>query len=171
MMLAVMSPWRTRGLVLLLLGGVWLPACGDDDGEDRCGPSHATVTRVIDGDTVELDTGERVRLLMVDTPETTGGATDCYGQEAKQYTTSVLLDQEVDLAYDVECEDQYGRLLAYVTVNGRELNTLLVERGYACVLHISPNGDDRETEFETLEYLAQQGGVGLWGACTEVTCD
>jgi len=144
------------------------PGCSDDD---RCGPSSDTVVRVIDGDTIELSGGETVRLLMIDTPETTGGATDCYGQEAKQYLTTTLITQEVDLAYDVVCEDQYGRLLAYVSLNGRELNTVMVERGYACVLHIPPNGDDREEEFETLEYVARTNGVGMWGACQEVTCD
>jgi micrococcal nuclease len=158
------------GAGLALVALLAATGCGDDDGADRCGPTHATVTHVVDGDTVDLATGERVRLLMVDTPETTGGATDCYGQEAKLYTTTTLLGQEVDLAYDVQCEDQYGRLLAYVSIAGREVNSLLVERGYACVLHIPPNGDDRETEFETLEYLAREGGVGLWGACEEVTC-
>jgi micrococcal nuclease len=145
------------------------PGCQND--EERCGPSRGTVVRVVDGDTIELSSGETVRLLMIDTPETTGGATDCYGQEAKQYLTTTLITQEVDLAYDAVCEDQYGRLLAYVSLNDRELNTVMVERGYACVLHIPPNGDDREEEFETLEYLARTGGVGMWGVCQEVTCD
>jgi len=129
------------------------------------------VVRVIDGDTIELTSGETVRLLMIDTPETTGGATDCYGQEAKQYLTVALIGQNIDLAYDTQCEDQYGRLLAYVSLDGRELNTLMVERGYACVLHIPPNGNDREEEFESLEYLARTNGVGMWGVCQEVTCD
>lgn len=151
--------------VLLLWTG-----CSGSDPQSRCGPTSALVARVIDGDTVELEGGERVRFLMVDTPETTGGATDCYGPEATQFTRSALEGQKVELRYDVQCEDRYGRLLAYVFVDGREINTLLVERGYACVLHIPPNGTDRRTEFETLEYLARTGGVGMWGACAEVTC-
>ncbi|MDY0001829.1 MAG: thermonuclease family protein [Polyangia bacterium] len=162
-----LSPWI---LAPALLGPV-VAACSDDDAENRCGPRRATVSNIVDGDTVDLSTGERVRLLMVDTPETTGGANDCYGQEAKQYTMSALLGQEVELGYDVQCEDQYGRLLAYVSVQGREFNALLVERGYACVLYIPPNGQDRRDEYETLEYLARTNGVGMWGACAEVTCD
>lgn len=157
---------RALLLMTLCVGGA---GCSDDD--SRCGPASGTVVRVIDGDTFELGSGETVRLLMVDTPETTGGATDCYGPEAKQYLTTTLITQEVDLAYDKVCTDQYDRLLAYVFLNGRELNTTLVERGYACVLHIPPNGDDREEEFETLEYLAQSSGTGMWGVCEEVTCD
>ena len=160
-----------RAAVLATVAVAATAAVACEEPEDgRCGPSHGVVTRIVDGDTVELETGETLRFLMVDTPETTSGATDCYGQEAKAYTTSLLLDQEVTLEYDVECEDRYGRLLAYVSVAGREINTLLVERGYACVLHIPPNGEDRVTEFETLEYQARSLGVGVWGACEEVTC-
>ncbi len=144
------------------------PGCEPDE---RCGPASGTVVRVIDGDTIELSSGEIVRLLMIDTPETTGGATDCYGQEAKQWLTTTLITHDVTLDYDVQCEDQYGRLLAYVSLNGNELNTRMVELGYACVLHISPNGDDREDEFDGLELVAQTNGVGMWGACQEVTCD
>lgn len=156
--------------LVVLLPTMWLagPGCEPDE---RCGPSHATVVRVIDGDTVELSGGETVRLLMIDTPETTGGATDCFGQEAKQYLTTALITQEIDLDYDVVCEDRYGRLLAYVSLNGHEINTRMVELGYARVLHIPPNGDDREEEFESLEYLACASGAGLWGACGEVTCE
>lgn len=152
-------------LVTMIAAG---PGCSDDD---RCGPHSGTVVRVIDGDTIELSSGETVRLLMIDTPETTGGATDCYGPEAKEFLTIALITQEVDLDYDVVCKDQYGRLLAYVSLNGHELNTRMVELGYACVLHIPPNGDDREEEFESLEYLARTDGVGMWGVCQEVTCD
>lgn len=155
-------------LVFLSTMSVAGPGCQDDQ---RCGPASSIVVRVIDGDTIELSGGEIVRLLMIDTPETTGGATDCFGPEARQYLTTTLITQQIDLTYDTQCEDRYGRLLAYVSLNGRELNTVMVERGYACVLHIPPNGDDREEEFESLEYLARMGGVGMWGVCQEVTCD
>jgi micrococcal nuclease len=141
------------------------------DGDERCGPSTATVARVIDGDTVELTSGERVRYLMIDTPETTGGKNDCFGAEAVAFNRQAVEGREVSLAYDEVCEDDYGRLLAYVTVGGRELNALMVERGYACVLQIAPNGADRADEFDDLEYAAKTGMAGLWGACDEVTCD
>jgi micrococcal nuclease len=78
--------------------------------------------------------------------------------------------RRVQLAYDVECEDRYGRLLAYVTVDGREVNTLLVERGFACVLHIPPNGNDRADEFQALQSAARSVGRGLWGYCSERPC-
>ncbi len=83
----------------------------------------------------------------------------------------MVLGKEVKLAYDVECEDRYGRLLAYVSVAGRELNTLIIERGYGCVLYIPPSGEDREEEFLGLEAIAEAEGRGVWGACEDVPCE
>jgi micrococcal nuclease len=129
------------------------------------------VARAIDGDTIELESGETVRYLMIDTPESTGGATDCFGSNAAQFNADLVVGESVSLAYDVECEDRFGRLLAYVTLDDQEVNTLMVERGYACVLHIPPNGEDRVDEFEALEDAARAAGAGMWGICEDVTCD
>ncbi|MGE3458645.1 MAG: thermonuclease family protein, partial [Kofleriaceae bacterium] len=62
-------------------------------------------------------------------------------------------------------------LLAYVSVAGQEVNSLLIERGYGCVLHIAPNGDDRIVELEALEAAAKAAGRGLWGACDPIPCN
>lgn len=141
------------------------------DADGRCGPRSGTVMRAIDGDTVELTSGERVRYLMVDTPESTNGKDDCFGAEAAEFNRQAVEGREISLVYDEVCEDDYGRLLAYVSVGDREINALLVERGYACVLQIPPNGADRSDEFDDLEYAAKSAMVGVWGACEEVTCD
>ena len=141
-----------------------------DDGEDRCGPREAVVERVIDGDTVVLTSGERVRYLGVDTPEITGGKDECYGAEAAELNRQLVDGKRVVLHYDVECEDRYGRLLAWIEVDGRDVNGLLVERGLACVLIIPPNGQDRREELERLEARARAGLAGMWGSCEEVPC-
>ncbi len=125
----------------------------------------ALVARAIDGDTVELDTGERVRYLMVDTPESTTEL-ECYGENAKTFNRDLVEGKQVTLRYDVEREDRFGRTLAYVTVDGDEVNTLIIERGFGCVLYIEPNGTDRLDEFQDLEAAARQANRGLWGACT-----
>jgi len=142
-----------------------LAGCPTDT--SRCGPTTGVVARVIDGDTVELESGETIRYLMVDTPETFGGE-ECYGPEAKQFNTDVVLGKAVSLKYDVECTDRFDRTLAYVTVTegNREINSLLIERGFACVLYIPPNGADRRSELENLEELAQQQNRGLWNPDT-----
>jgi micrococcal nuclease len=129
----------------------------------------ATVTSVVDGDTVDISTGERVRYLMVDTPEL--GSSDCFAAEARQFNIDLVLGKQVTLALDVEPEDQFGRTLAYVTVDGVEVNARLVDRGYACVLHIPPNGTDRKAEFDALEAAAKAAGRGMWGNCAEVACE
>ncbi|HEY0137006.1 MAG TPA: thermonuclease family protein [Nannocystis sp.] len=154
-----------------------LVACAPDaqtstDPISLCGPSKATVASVIDGDTIVLDTGEKVRYLMIDTPEITSGKHDCYGEEARDYNEELVLGQEVSLTYDVECSDRYGRLLAYVEAPDGEMNTLLLERGFACLLVLPPNGAERESEFATLALEARQSGEGMWTACEgAVACD
>lgn len=156
-----------RAAALALLG--WACAgCGTEPGSD-CGPSSGEVARVIDGDTIELTTGEKIRYLMVDTPESTTD-TECYGQQAKDFNLSLVNGQTVELRYDVQCTDRYDRLLAYVFIEGTEVNRLMVERGYACVLHISPNGDDVASEYEALESAAKSAGKGLWGFCSSSPC-
>jgi len=128
------------------------------------------VDRVVDGDTIVLRSGERIRYLLVDTPESTGGKVECFGAAAARFNTDLVLGQEVELTYDVECRDRFDRLLAYVTVAGQDVSRLLVERGYACVLHIPPNGEDRADELEAIEARARAEGRGLWGECQVRPC-
>lgn len=134
-------------------------------GGSPCGATEAKVTRVVDGDTVELDDGRKIRYLLVDTPESTGGATDCFGTNAKDFNTDLVMGKTVSLVYDIDCTDRFDRTLAYIYVDGTEVNTLIIERGYGCVLHISPNGDDRAAEFEALQLAAERANRGLWGSC------
>lgn len=138
---------------------------GDSGGDGDCGPTTAIVERIIDGDTIEIDAGERIRYLLVDTPELTSN--DCWAEEARVFNRDLVTGKEITLEYDTECRDAFGRLLAYVTVNegDREVNPLLVERGYACVLHIPPNGGDRVAEFNSLQNAAEIENRGMWGNC------
>nr|WP_293183547.1 thermonuclease family protein [Nannocystis sp.] len=143
----------------------------DTSTTERCGPSKATVQDVIDGDTIVLASGEKVRYLLVDAPEITNGKSDCYGQEAYQYNRDLVLGQEIALTYDEQCTDKYGRLLAFVEAPDGELNTLLIDRGFACYLYIPPDGAARASEFENLELGAHQALRGMWGVCPDVACD
>lgn len=163
---------RPAALVIAGLGLGLAAGCSSDDGGSACGPTSGLVTNVVDGDTIDLDTGDRIRYLLVDTPESVNGATDCYGQEAKQFNKDLVLGRQVTLRYDeAGCTDRFGRLLAYVSVGDQEINSLLVERGYACVLYIPPDGTDRHAEFENLEAAAKAAGRGMWSACEVVTCE
>lgn len=151
-----------------LLLATLFSACG---GGSECGPTSGTVSRIIDGDTVELASGETIRYLMVNTPETTGGKNECFGQNAVQANRDLVEGMPVSITYDVECTDRFDRTLAYVSVGGVEVNTRLVERGFACVLHIPPNGDSRADEFDALEDTARAENRGLWGQCDPIPCN
>ena len=161
--------------ILLTLAPLWacdgsLLEAGEESGEaSSCGPSSGIVGRVIDGDTIELESGEKIRYLMIDTPESTTEQ-ECWGTEAKDANTAFVDGMEVELAYDQECTDNFGRLLAYVSVNGTNINELMVERGHACVLHIPPNGRDVLDLYKALEDAAQASNKGLWGACEPPPC-
>lgn len=128
--------------------------------------------RVVDGDTivVRLASGEeKVRLIGVDTPESVKPNTpvECYGKEATARTNELLPPGTVvRLERDKEARDRYDRLLAYVSraSDGLSVEATLLREGYAAPLAIKPN-TARQDEYAAMAAVAQQGGVGLWGAC------
>jgi micrococcal nuclease len=130
----------------------------------------ATVIRVVDGDTIvaRLRIGgvEKIRLLGADTPEVVDPRkpVQCFGHEASAFTKSRLTGRHVSLELDAEPRDKYGRLLAYVIVDGHRYNDELLERGYARLLVIPPNGSHARTMLRE-ELAAMAAKRGLWGAC------
>jgi micrococcal nuclease len=165
-MLGYFLSWSRIGAVVLTAGA----ALGCTDGE-ACGPSRALVERVIDGDTVELAGGERLRYVLVDAPEITNGKYACFGSEARELNRTLVEGRIVELAYGPRCRDRYDRLLAVVTVDGVDVNALLVRSGHACVLYIPPDGEDRVESYRSLERDARAEALGLWGACETKPCD
>ncbi len=148
-------------------------AVQEGDGDDQDGyDATVRVTRVVDGDTVEIsptiDGIKDVRFIGVDTPETKDP--DCgvqpYGTEASALTTSELQGQEVQLEFDMEKTDRYDRLLAYVYEGGEMFNETLLEEGYAQVATFPPNVKyvDR---FLAAQEEARAVGSGLWGLSAE----
>jgi len=163
----VARPGLRAGLAACAFAG--LAACNASG--SPCGARGATVERVIDGDTIVVSGGVKIRYLLVDAPETTNGHDACFGANASQFNADLVLGKTVELAYDTGCQDMFGRTLAYVSVAGQDVNRLLVERGYACVLHIPPDGDARAGEFLALEAAARAARRGLWGACDPIPCN
>jgi micrococcal nuclease len=162
-------PVRCIALTLCTVSIEILSACASPS--QSCGPSSGVVQRVIDGDTVVLQSGQKIRYLLVNAPETTGGKNDCYGDLASQFNADLVLGKTIELSYDTQCTDKYDRLLAYATVEGSDVNRTLVERGYACVLHIPPDGDARAAEFKSLQAAAKLANRGLWGQCSPLPCN
>ena len=135
--------------------------------------ANATMLRVIDGDTIDVDISghrERVRLIGIDTPETKKPNTpvQCFGPEATVYTTSLLpTDTPLHLERDVVGRDDYGRMLAYVYVaaDGTFANMQIIRQGYARPLTIAPNVAHAD-DFAAAARLAEADNIGLWARCT-----
>jgi len=121
---------------------------------------RARVTAVIDGDTIEIEGGEKVRYIGIDTPETD----ECYGPEATEANRELVEGKEVILIRDLENRGKYGRLLRYVIADGRFVNAELVRLGYA-----EPRSYGESVMFQQVLTLfgryAREEGVGLWGQC------
>ncbi len=165
------SPGR-RGLIVLVVVLAAASLAGWRLGTARSGGDSPTVrvVAVVDGDTVDVSWAgrrERVRLLGVDTPETVDPdrPVGCYGPEAAAFTHQRLQDRTVRLQFDRERRDRYGRLLAYVDVDGHRFNDDLLAGGYARLLVIPPNGRHARVMLDR-ELEARSAGRGLWGACS-----
>lgn len=164
--------WAGSVVVFVVLVVVLLTGRGGGDGgagEDLSGPVTVLVTRVVDGDTVEVDLRgeeEDVRYIGVDTPETVapGEPVDCFGPRSSHFNEDLVEGERVRLVFDEELRDTYGRLLAYVYLGDRFVNAELVRRGYARSLTIPPN-DRFAALFRRAERQAGVAGRGLWGAC------
>ncbi|MBN1856658.1 MAG: thermonuclease family protein [Dehalococcoidia bacterium] len=118
---------------------------------------EALVARVIDGDTIELADGSRVRYLCVDTPER---GEPLYA-EATQRNSELVSGNVVRLETGVEEVDQYGRLLRYVYVGDVFVNATLVKDGLARTL-IFDEEEIHAGSLRLLEAEAERAGRGLW---------
>lgn len=140
--------------------------------------TNILVERAVDGDTLKLENGERVRLIGIDTPEMHDSAkldrdadrskTDKseiqkLGVEAYKFTKKLVEGKYVSLEFDVEKYDRYDRLLAYVYLkeDGTFVNAEIVKQGYASLLTIPPNVKYADT-FRKLYQEARENKRGLW---------
>jgi len=153
-----------RNTLSVLLAAILLTACANTTQPQPNGEMEATVKRVVDGDTFELESGEKVRLIGVDTPETVkpNSPVEAYGKEASDYTKEMLTGQKVTLRFDVEPRDRYDRLLAYVYLqDGTFYNEKLVREGYARIMTVPPNVAYADLFLEA-EREAREHNRGLW---------
>ena len=129
------------------------------------GARRARADRVVDGDTLELAGLGSSRLIGVDTPEVHGGR-ECFGPRASAYVERLVPPgTPVRYALGRDPRDRYGRALVTVWLrDGRALNALLVERGYASTLTIAPN-TRYASRLEALERDARRDRRGLWRSC------
>ncbi|NJN96848.1 MAG: hypothetical protein HC875_23475 [Anaerolineales bacterium] len=121
------------------------------------GLETVTVALVVDGDTVELSNGRRVRYIGINTPE----RNQPYYNEAAALNRQLVEGKNVQLEFDLETFDQYGRSLAYVWLDGVLVNLEIVEQGFANSFTVQPN-IRYEAEFRRAEQEAREAGRGLW---------
>jgi micrococcal nuclease len=135
------------------------------------------VSRAVDGDTLKLENGERVRLIGIDTPEVHESAKlyrdarksgqdaaviQKLGRKASNFTKKLVDGKRVRLEFDVEKNDKYGRLLAYVYLkDGTFVNAAIVKQGYGSPYTFPPNVRYADL-FRSLYQEARENKRGLW---------
>jgi len=153
--------------ILLIL--IFISGCNSGDltgnavAEDKLvleGPYN--VTYVVDGDTLDLSNGDRIRFSGINTPETG----ECYYQEAKDALKSLVLGKEVYIESDRSDEGKYGRKLRYIYLDDVMINELLVENGYARVYDKYKDDTKRYDELKEAEKIAIDQIIGVW-ACDQ----
>ncbi|MGK7378592.1 thermonuclease family protein [Planococcus sp. 1R117A] len=152
--------------LLLLLSGCALLDSTDTSGTtDRI---DVEVTSVIDGDTIKImyeGKEETVRYLLIDTPETNHPrlGEQPLGSEATVENKRLIESGDVSVEFDVgDRFDDYGRLLAYVYVNGESVQEQMLKSGFARVAYVYPPNTRYVEEFEEAEQIAQEAGIGIW---------
>lgn len=123
-------------------------------------PDTAQVIQVIDGDTITVEGGYRVRYIGIDTPEI-HPALEAFGIEAWQANRKLVEGKEVRLEQDISQKDKYGRLLRYVWVDDILVNAELVRQGLARAKAYPP--DTKYQDYlERMEVEAREAGRGMW---------
>jgi micrococcal nuclease len=169
------------GAVLAL--GFWL---GSRDGaaDDARSPERATtveaaprpeapparqaaevVSRIVDGDTLDLADGRRIRLVQIDTPELRGG--ECYAEEASVHLSDLVppgTPVRIETDASLDQVDRYGRQLGYVFNGSENVNVTLVREGAGSVWFYGGARGKYAAELDAAAAEAQAQQRGLWGA-------
>ena len=131
------------------------------------------VTKVIDGDTIVLENGQKVRYIGIDTPELhhPKKEVECFSQQAYEKNKELVLGKKVFLQKDISEKDKYNRLLRYVFLDEKMssdeasfVNLYLVKNGFAYAATFPPDVKYANL-FLTAQKEAQQKDLGLWQKC------
>jgi micrococcal nuclease len=127
---------------------------------------YARVVRVVDGDTVEIEGGQKVRYIGINTPESVDPRREiqCFGKEASEENRRLVEGKTVRLEKDISETDKYGRLLRYVYVDSLFINDALVRTGFA---HASTYPPDvmYASLLNDAQNVARDNKSGLWSHC------
>ena len=153
--------------VVLFAGCTSSPAQPGDPGPTPEGLTFCRVTNVVDGDTFDVsgcaDAG-RVRLILIDAPETFVGGMRCFGQESYEFARRTLSGRVVGLERDVSDTDSGGRYLRYAWIDGQMFNEVTVRQGYAGWNEWPPDLK-HSARIKAAQDDAQAANAGLWREC------
>jgi len=127
-----------------------------------------TVIRVVDGDTVHVRVNgkdEDVRILLTDTPETVSPTkpVEPFGPKAHKFAEKMMpAGKKVKLEFDGPKRGKYNRLLAYVWIDGKDYNKLLLEKGLARYAYVYNPPYVHADEFKKAQAEAKKAGIGIW---------
>ncbi|WP_166462413.1 thermonuclease family protein [Psychrobacillus vulpis] len=133
------------------------------------------VVEVIDGDTIKINYNgniEKVRYLLIDTPETNHKTLgkQPFGEDAKVRNKELLNSGNVTIEFDVGNRfDDYGRMLAYIYVDGVSVQETLLEEGLARVAYVFPPNTRYLDNFEKASDTAKVEQIGVWETDDYVT--
>lgn len=131
------------------------------------------VTRVVDGDTIEIEGGQKVRYIGINTPETVDPRKpiECFGSESSQKNKELVEGKTIRLEKDVSETDKYGRLLRYVYLSPENIgsdqifvNDHLIRQGFAHASSYPPDIKYQE-QFASAQEEAMSKNIGLWSVC------
>jgi micrococcal nuclease len=147
--------------LIVLAAALVVAGCGGDDEAASASRESGLVAVVVDGDTLDLEDGRRIRLVQIDAPE----RAECYGRRATAALarlaprgTRVELDRDAGL----DAADGGGRLLRYVLAAGRNVNLLLVEQGAAAPYFFRNERGRLARELLDAAHDARRERLGLW---------
>lgn len=127
-----------------------------------------TLVKTIDGDTIKIryeGKEQNVRYLLIDTPETSHPrlGKQPFGEEAKNRNKQLVNSGKLTIEFDVgERVDKYGRLLAYIYVDGKSVQQTLLEEGLARVAYVYPPNTRHLTPYEEAQERAKAKKIGIW---------
>lgn len=163
--------WILNLVMILFLSGCVSAPSATGQLEIPKDAKEALVERVVDGDTIVIEQGEKVRMIGINTPESVDPRrpVEFYGKEASRYTKELLEGKKVFLQWGTTPKDRYGRWLAWVWLpDGTFVNGKLVAQGYAQVYTFKDNPEHAEYLLE-LQKQAREKKLGLWGKKTAVS--
>lgn len=131
------------------------------------------VIHVVDGDTIDIichGKKERIRMLCVDTPESVHpdqSRNTPMGKKASGFTKARLYGKYIDLEFESKTRGKYGRLLAYIIVDGENFNVELVREGWSPYYTKYGNSEKHHHEFTAAEKAAREARLNIWAQLSE----